>query len=334
MEKCFNENDMLKSVADIDDGDVQLINQYTTRSFDKNELYVFRLVLCDNDIDRDNEAFSVEALENMGRLFVGKTGIADHNPSAKNQSARIFSCQTQRIEGRKTAYGEDYVRLTAKAYIPVNDNTEKLIQLIESGIKKEISVGCRADSVVCSICGKEVRKDGCSHIKGKEYDGKICYHILSDISDAYEWSFVAVPSQREAGVIKNYRYSGTDCNENLMEQLKNGNYNSVNSDNIGVLLDYIRELEEYAGYGRAYEEELRKEYVRYGSMCLDDGNKSDESCFEVLSNTAKKLSLCELEKMAALYRRKAEENIFIAPQLMSYKDVILSNCEDDSHYNI
>ena len=69
-------------------------------------------------------------------------------------------------------------------------------------------------------------------------------------------------------------------------------------------------------------------------MCLDDGNKSDESCFEVLSNTAKKLSLCELEKMAALYRRKAEENIFIAPQLMSYKDVILSNCEDDSHYNI
>lgn len=333
MEKCFNENDMLKGVAEIDDSDVQLINQYTTRSFDKDELYVFKLVLCDNDIDRDNEAFSVEALEDMGKLFVGRTGIADHNPSAENQSARIFSCQTQKIEEKKTAYGEDYVRLTAKAYIPINSNTEKLIQLIESGIKKEVSVGCRADSVVCSICGKDVRKESCSHIKGREYDGKICYHILSGISDAYEWSFVAVPSQREAGVIKDYRYVRREDKENFLEQLRNGNYKSVNADNIGVLMDYIKELEEYAGYGRAYEEELRKDYIRYGSMCFNSENNG-EGCFEVLSNTAKKLSLSELERMVALYRGKVEENIFLAPQLISDKEVLSSSYEDDRHYNI
>ena len=333
MEKCFNKNDTLKSVTDIDDADIQLINQYTTRSFDKDELYVFRLVLCDNDIDRDNEAFSAEALEEMGRLFVGKTGIADHNPSAENQSARIFRCQTQKIEGRKTAYGEDYIRLTAKAYIPMNSNTEKLIQLIESGIKKEVSVGCRAENIVCSICGSDVRKEGCSHIKGREYDGKICYHILSGISDAYEWSFVAVPSQREAGVIKNYRYGRTEDKESFLEQLRNGNYKSVNADNIGVLMDYIKELEEYAGYGRAYEEELRKDYVRYGSMCLDSINIS-ESCSEILISTAKKLSMSELEKMTAIYRGKAEENDFISPQFMSDEDILPSLYEDDRHYNI
>ena len=30
----------------------------------------------------------------------------------------------------------------------------------------------------------------------------MCYTILRDAQDAYEWSFVAVPAQRQAGVIK------------------------------------------------------------------------------------------------------------------------------------
>ena len=32
----------------------------------------------------------------------------------------------------------------------------------------------------------------------------LCHTILSDITDAYEWSFVAVPAQRNAGVTKQY----------------------------------------------------------------------------------------------------------------------------------
>jgi hypothetical protein len=33
---------------------------------------------------------------------------------------------------------------------------------------------------------------GCPHVQGELYQGMLCHTILSDITDAYEWSFVAV----------------------------------------------------------------------------------------------------------------------------------------------
>ncbi len=52
----------------------------------------------------------------------------------------------------------------------------------------------------CSICGRE----SCDHQPGKLYGDELCYMTLSQPTDAYEWSFVAVPAQRRAGVIKAY----------------------------------------------------------------------------------------------------------------------------------
>ena len=64
----------------------------------------------------------------------------------------------------------------------------------------QVSVGCSAAKRSCSICGKDAGL--CEHESGKYYGGKLCYAVLSDITDAYEWSFVAVPAQRAAGVVK------------------------------------------------------------------------------------------------------------------------------------
>ena len=38
------------------------------------------------------------------------------------------------------------------------------------------------------------------------YGGKLCYFTLKAPTDAYEWSFVAVPAQRKAGVMKSFIY--------------------------------------------------------------------------------------------------------------------------------
>ena len=55
---------------------------------------------------------------------------------------------------------------------------------------------------VCSVCGSG---DGsCGHVRGQRYDGKLCFMELGDVADAYEWSFVAVPAQRRAGVLKRF----------------------------------------------------------------------------------------------------------------------------------
>ena len=39
------------------------IHQYTRRPMAAEELYTFTVVLCDNEVDRDYERFSVEALQ-------------------------------------------------------------------------------------------------------------------------------------------------------------------------------------------------------------------------------------------------------------------------------
>ena len=43
----------------------------------------------------------------------------------------------------------------------------------------------------------------CPRKKLEIIGGKVCHTVLDQPSDAYEWSFVAVPSQRAAGVVKN-----------------------------------------------------------------------------------------------------------------------------------
>ena len=81
------------------------------------------------------------------------------------------------------------------------DSNQDLIREIDGGIKKEVSVSCAAKTSRCSLCGST---GACSHEKGKVYAGKLCYRELDDISDVYEWSFVAVPAQVHAGVTKQF----------------------------------------------------------------------------------------------------------------------------------
>ena len=184
------------------DEELELIGQFARKEMNRDELYTFSLILCDNEIDRDNEKFTVSALHVLAKLFVGKTGIFDHNMRSKDQTARIYSAEVVTDETRTTADGEVYTYVRAKAYMVRTEKNKDLIAEIDAGIKKETSVGCCVREISCSICGKNIKTQGCEHQKGKSYGGKLCCYLLSEPSDAYEWSFVAVPAQKNAGVIK------------------------------------------------------------------------------------------------------------------------------------
>ncbi len=183
--------------------DIEKINKLTRREFTADELYIFPVKLCDNEIDRDGERFSDEALEELKTLFIGRTGIFDHDPCADNQKARVFDTEVV-SENETTSDGRPYKYLRAKAYMLRTAANQPLIDDIDAGIKKEVSVGCAARKKICSVCGANVFEQGCSHVKGRDYSGRICHHILDDIIDAYEFSFVAVPAQINAGVTKKY----------------------------------------------------------------------------------------------------------------------------------
>ncbi len=189
---------------------LEKINKFTRREFGEDELYVFSVILCDNEIDRDCERFSDKSLTTLSSLFIGKTGIFDHMPSTSNQTARIFDTELITDENRTTRNGEAYKYLKASAYMVRTEENKNLIAEIDGGIKKEVSISCSAGKKICSVCGKDKAMGSCGHIRGKSYGGRICHTILEDISDAYEWSFVAVPAQINAGVTKKYTESATE----------------------------------------------------------------------------------------------------------------------------
>ncbi|MDE6722940.1 MAG: hypothetical protein K2J55_01960, partial [Eubacterium sp.] len=258
--------------------DFDKIRQFTRKDFSEDELYVFSVTLCSNDIDRDYEKFSVAALYELAELFKGKTGIKDHSMKASDQTARIFETWVEKTEGRKTADGEDYYTLRAKAYMVRTEENKSFITDIEAGIKKEVSVSCSMQSSVCSICGKSRKSGECNHINGREYGNKICFSILSEAADAYEWSFVAVPAQRDAGVTKSFNLKNGDFDMTDIKKSLNTDENEIILSNkeAKAIYNYIEEKEELASLGEEYKKSLVKELV---SLCAKSIPQMDLSVF-------------------------------------------------------
>lgn len=192
----------------MDKNTLDKINALTRREFKPEELYTFPVTLCHNDIDRDFERFSDDALDKMAELFVGTTIIENHDPDTRNQVARLYDTEVISEPETLTRDGRPYRYLKGYAYMVRTDSNADLITEIDAGIRKEVSVGCNAAVRKCSVCGKQISYDNpCEHRKGQEYDGQICCHVLDEINDAYELSFVAVPAQVGAGVTKQYSIS-------------------------------------------------------------------------------------------------------------------------------
>lgn len=296
---------VIKSAGSSLDEEMALVNTYSRRELSADEVYLFTVVLCDNDLDRDNERFTVESLFALEKLFVGKTGIIDHDPTAKNQKARIISCRVENVEGKTTALGDELFRLTARAYIRRTQANAELIDQIEAGIVKEVSVGCSVGKTVCSVCRNEMRSPLCSHIKGREYNGEKCYGELSEPTDAYEFSFVAVPAQRAAGVIKTgIKEKNMNTVKTLLECEKDI---FLAKSDVDSLREYVGELEKKAQYADAYRAEL-SETLR---------KKVADLHIEVDYNTSKsiigKLDVAELQTLIKAFDQQPVKQA--APQL-------------------
>ena len=238
------------------------INRFSKAELTADQVYTFSVRLCDNEVDRDFERFGTEDLERLGELFLGKSGIFDHQWSAKGQTARIYRTEVVREPGTVTAAGDEYRWLKGWAYLMRTEKNQELITEIEGGIKKEVSVGCSMGRSVCSVCGAE--NGACGHAKGQMYGGKLCFMELKDPKDAYEWSFVAVPAQPRAGVVKRFGTEGPE----------------------------LRVLRKQAEMGQRYLMALRREVVRLAMLA--DGSL-DGNIFAKAAGRLEEAELLELK---------------------------------------
>lgn len=190
--------------GEISGEELELINRQALRALAAEEVFAFRLAACNDQVDRDHERFTGDALEQMAELYPGKPVLMDHQWSAGTQTARVYAAQVD-LEG-------EVRRLVLRCYMPRTEGTRETIAAIESGVLRECSVGVRVERCVCSVCGADNAKTLCCHIPGAEYDGKQCHMDLDGVLDAYEVSLVAVPAQKDAGILKSKRYGGEEPN--------------------------------------------------------------------------------------------------------------------------
>lgn len=302
--------------------ELELINTYTRRTLTADEAYVFTVVLCDNDVDRDGERFTVESLFALEKLFVGKTGIFDHDPSAKNQTARIISCRVENVASRTTATGDEYFCLKARAYLPRTEGNSELIAALDSGIVKEVSVGCAVGKILCSVCGEDIGM--CPHRKGETYGGKLCCGELTEPYDAYEWSFVAVPAQKNAGVTKTAYGKEIDM-EGIMKKLSRGQSATFSDRDCKKLLEYIDSLKQSVKDGVYYRDSLTSEVLRL-SAAVQPGISR-----ETMESVTKGMTVAQLKEFKTAFEKQRAELIPVTPQLYTEKKSTKSDANGQYH---
>ena len=296
----------------VTDEELARINTFAKTALKADEVYAFAVKLCDNEVDRDFERFPRKTLEELAELFVGKSGIFDHNWSAQAQTARIYRTELVEEE-RMTTAGDRYCYVKGYAYMLRNEKNEALIEEIEGGIKKEVSVGCSIKKSICSVCGREIAL--CEHERGQRYGDTLCYAELVDAADAYEWSFVAVPAQRQAGVIKRF---GQGENGTLRELIKRHGTQAQARE--------IEQLEHLSALGKSYLRELRREVVR---LMLTAEESLDGALVQTMAD---KLDEPELRELKKVYEAKAAKKLGLLPQLKAAQRSAQS--EDESDFRV
>ena len=278
------------------------INRFSKAELREDQVYTFSVRLCDNEVDRDMERFATEDLERLGELFLGKSGIFDHQWSAKGQTARIYRCAVEEEPGRLNHRGEPYKALRAWAYMVRTAANADLILEIDGGIKKEVSVGCSIGKKVCSICGADRQEATCGHQPGKKYGGRLCYTLLEDPTDAYEWSFVAVPAQPAAGVTKSHaaRKALHLTPERAIAEMERGELHLDTAAAYG-LRKHIAALEEKSEEAGRYRQSLC-ETIRRRTMLAQP-----QMSPALLEKSMAPLTVTELEELAALMKQQAEK---------------------------
>ncbi len=171
--------------------DLETIRRFALREVTADDLFLGKMALANDQVDRSNERFPLSYLERFAATLPGKPVLIGH----KHDSQPVGKFYSADVVPRPDGTGND---LIARYYLRADNSIAKDIEL---GIASGVSIGARADRRFCGICAKDYDgpgKDRCAHEVGRQYDGKTCtLEWGGDAArvEAIEGSFVASPCQ-------------------------------------------------------------------------------------------------------------------------------------------
>lgn len=150
------------------------ISKYTNNFYEPTDVYICRIQILDNNLDRDFTKVSSNALEELGKKLVGKRikvkeyFVDQKRPTEYTMTILNFCVST--FLDQKTKDGEHLKKLYVDAYVPVKNISSVMMKQIEDKVQ---------GASICSFSfGSYVIKE-CAYFSEK-------YKVLTSISDAYE----------------------------------------------------------------------------------------------------------------------------------------------------
>lgn len=276
---------------------MEQINYFALERLTPDEVYVRRMRLANDQVDRDYERFSREVLEQFAQTLVGKSVLVGHNysmaPIGRFFDARVVG---EGVEGE--ANGASY--LEAQFYAVATPQNEHDRRQIDGGVYSYVSIGFDAERLECDLCGKESRT--CGHVLGRDYDGQIATATWRGTGEAYEGSIVYLGAQHGAQMVKR--------EEEALDKLARAKAEaSAEAERLRAQVAHLEEtlerrerrideLEEKAEEGSRYREELLADIARLGSLV---GEKNRAAA---LAEALKDAPVARLAAVRGEYREK------------------------------
>jgi hypothetical protein len=171
------------------DGMMDAINQIALKPLAPEDVAVFRLELCNNQIDSHNSMFPDDELPVIAMKVIGKPLMELHDLRGSLPRGTFFASEVVSDGAKKT--------VVCDVYIPRIEENREAIANIEAGVYREISIGFSFRTPECSVCGKDLRM--CEHVPGREYENasgkRMCYYTMRGILDVLEGSIVPSGAQ-------------------------------------------------------------------------------------------------------------------------------------------
>lgn len=200
------------------------INRFAKRPFSAEEVFVFDTKMIGDALIPDRY---IKLDKSLLETYVKNVQAGDvaymlnhrwanffDSPKGVFLMGRVYDsylAQSSDIEGETVAqFGSVYIHRNQERD---GVKTNEVIEAIEDGSLRDVSVGIGWTVSQCSICGQNYYSGKCEHLVGREYDGKLCYVIAKPPGDEFELSSVFAGAYPTAEVLSKF------SQENRMEEV-------------------------------------------------------------------------------------------------------------------
>lgn len=293
------------------------INHYALAPLTADQVFVRKFLMAHNCVDRDNECFPSEMLDQFAATMPGKSMLIGHNRGGL-PCGKFFDAATENmtLDQFKALTGEDPRMpdgaagckiLWAWSYMVKTPGNTELTQQIDGGVCSHCSIGFAAADITA------IRK---------EPNGPALYWQYVTPGEALEGSLVWLGAQPGATAQKSLKDQDTkDKGEPTMKTLVamlvgfgiKSLTETATEEQIAAgmkaLIDEknakISELEPVAADGKAYRDDLVAETVKFAALLEEIG--TDEKAKKEEEDFLKTVPIARLKSQRDRYETKARE---------------------------